>query len=113
MREWFGPDLHRPPAALFGEHHLPVLEPERDQITVVGEVEETTPRTVLDLAGQVRQQVEPVDVNLVLNVSDLVALLQLLADVGVARSSEQGGQPVMVLDDLVGYAACGDSPWPA
>ena len=83
---------------------------------VVVEVEESAPRAVFDLAHQVRQQVEPVDVDLVLGVSvgpGLVALLQLVADVGIARRGEQRGQPVVVLDDVVGYAARLDLSGPA
>ena len=71
---------------------------------------------MLDLAHQVRQQVEPVDVDLVLGLpvgACLVALLQLVADVGVARGGQQRRQPVVVLDDVVGNAARLDLSGPA
>ena len=43
----------------------------------------------------------------------LMALLQLLADVGIARRGEQRRQPVVVLDDVVGDAARLDLSGPA
>ena len=114
--ERFGPDSQRALAALLDEHGFPVLEPHRDEFAVVGEVEEAAPRAVFDLTRQVRQQVEAVDVDLVLGLSvgtGLVALLQLLDDVGFAGGGQECRQPVVVLDDVVGHRARLDLSRPA
>ena len=73
------------------------------------------PRAVLDLAGQVGQQVVPVDVDLVLVFSSarLVALLQLLDDVRFAGRGQERGQPVVMLHDLVGHRSGRDLAGPA
>ena len=55
----------------------------------------------LVLAGQVRQQVEAVDVDLE-GLAPSWPGLELLHDVRVARGGEERRQPVVVLDDLVG-----------
>ena len=72
-------------------------------VAVVGEVDHPAPWALLDLAGQVRQQVVAVDMDLVGHVPDLVALLELLDDVGFAGGGKERRQPVMVLDNLVGH----------
>ena len=60
-----------------------------EHVAVVGEVDEPLARALVDLAGQVGQQVEAVDVDLVGHVADLVAGLQLLDDVGIAGGGEE------------------------
>ena len=91
-----------PCAPLLHEHHLPVVEAQRDQIAVVVEVDEALARALLVLAGQVRQQIVAVDVDLERLARRLVALLELLDDVGLARHRQECRQPVVMLDDLVG-----------
>ena len=99
------------------KHDLPVLEPHGDQVAVVGEVEEATPRAVLDLADQIGQQVEAVDVDLVypfFSVAHVgIALLELVHHVRVPRGRQQCRQPIVVLDDVVGDAARLDLSGPA
>ena len=68
---------------------------------------------LLDLAGQVRQQVVAVDVHLEGLVADRVAGLQLLDDVRLAGGGEERRQPVVVLDDLVRDDAGRDLAGPA
>ena len=99
--ERLGPDLQRPLHPLLHEDDLPVVEPQREHVAVVGEVDEPLPRALVDLAGQVRQQVVAVDVDLEGRVADSCARLQLLDDVRLAGGGEERRQPVVVLDDLV------------
>ena len=65
-----------------------------------------------DLPRQVGDEVVAVQMDLVDHVADLVALEQLLLHVGVARDREQGRQPVVRRDDIVGYRAGFDVPGP-
>ena len=111
--ERLDPDLQRALAALLHEHDLPVLGPHAEHVAVVGEVDHPAPRALVHLAGQVRQQVVAVDVDLVGHVAGLVARLQLLDDVRLAGGGEERRQPVMVLDDLVGDRARLDLAGPA
>ena len=73
-----------------------------EHVAVVGEVDHPAPRALVDLAGEVRQQVVAVDVHLVRHVADGVAGLEFLDDVGIAGGRQEGRQPIMVLHDLVG-----------
>ena len=68
---------------------------------------------LLDLAGQVGQQVVAVDVHLERRVADLEPGLELVDDVGVAGGGEERRQPVVVLDDLVGHRPGRDLARPA
>ena len=52
-------------AALLHEHELPVVEPQRGEVAVVGDVEEVLARALVGLAGDVGQLVVPVEVHLV------------------------------------------------
>ena len=71
--ERLGPDLQRARHPLLHEDDLPVVEAEREHVAVVGEVDEALARALVDLAGQVRQQVEAVDVHLEGRVADRLA----------------------------------------
>ena len=82
-------------------------------VAIVGEVDEALAWAVVHLAGQVRQQVVAVDVHLEGLVAGLVALLELVDDVGVAGGGEERRQPVVVLDDLVRHDARSDPARPA
>ena len=72
------------------------------EVAVVREVDEPLARARLLLTSEVREQIEAVDVHL-----ELLArlpswpFLKFLDDVGLARGRQEGGQPVVVLDDLV------------
>jgi hypothetical protein len=74
---------------LLHEDDLPVVEAKRHEIAVVREVDEPLARAGLLLACQVRQQVVSVDMHLERLVGRLVALLQLLDDVGLARRCQE------------------------
>ncbi len=67
----------------------------------------------LSSPGEVRQQVVAVDVHLERLAGRLVAFLQLLDDVGLARGCEERRQPVVVLHDLVRDDARRDLSRPA
>ena len=76
-------------SALLDERDLPVFEAQRKEIAVVTPVEEPFARILLDLAFEERQQVVAVDMDLEALVAGLVALLELLDRVGLARSRGQ------------------------
>ena len=86
---------------LFGEDELPVLVTQGEQVAVVAEIEELPARALRFLAGEVRQDVVAVEVDLVGHVAHVVALEQLLLHVGVAGGGKQRRQPVQPADDLV------------
>ena len=69
--ERLGPDLQRPPDPLFHEHQLPIVEPQAGDLLVVVAVDERLARALVCLAGQVRNEVVPVEVNLVRHVAKL------------------------------------------
>jgi hypothetical protein len=94
------------------EDDLPVVESHRQHVAVVAEVDVEIPRARLGLARQVWQQVETVDVVLVGAADRLMALLQLVDDVGIAGHREERRQPVVMLDDAVGDRTGGDLPRP-
>ncbi len=107
------PQLEGSARPLLHEDELPVVEPQRDEIAVVREVDEALARADVLLPGEVREQVEAVDVHLEGLAGRFVALLQLVDDVRLAGGREERGQPVVVLDDLVGDDARRDLPGPA
>ena len=76
---------------LLHEHDLPVVEAQAEHVAVVAEVEEEVARALLGLAGQVGQQVEAVDVVLVGAADGLIALLQLVDDVGAPAMARKVG----------------------
>src|SRR6185436_17368817 len=65
------PDLQRSRDALFLEDELPVVVAQADQLGVVVEVEELLARTLLRLAGQERQQILAVEMDLEVRIADL------------------------------------------
>jgi hypothetical protein len=89
------------------------VEADAQHVTVVGEVDEALARAFIHLAGQIGQQVEGVEVDLELLVAGFVALLELLDDVRLPGGGQEGGQPVVVLDELVGHHSGGDLARPA
>ena len=102
------PQLQGSARPLLHEDELPVVEPQRDEIAVVREVDEALARADVLLSDQVQEQVEAVDVHLEGLAGGLVADLRLLDDVRLAGRREERWQPVVVLDDLVGDDAGGD-----
>ena len=72
--ERLGPELQRSLGALLHEHDLPVVEPQSEHVAVVGEVDEALARALLVLSGQIRQEVEAVDVDLERLAARVVAL---------------------------------------
>ena len=87
--------------------------PDRQDVPVVADVEEGLARTLVDLAHQVREQVEPVEVDLEGLLSGRVPLEQPLPDRRLAGGSEQGREPVLVGHDPVEHAPGGDLPGPS
>ena len=85
----------------------------RQQVAVVAPVEEALAGVLLHLALQEGQQVVAVDVDLEGLVAGLVALLELLDDVGLAGGSQQRRQHVGVGEDLVGHRPRLDDAGPA
>jgi hypothetical protein len=101
-------------AALLHEHDFPVVEANAQHVAVVAEVEEELSGALFHLAGEVRQQVEPVDVVLELPSDRLVAaFLELFADVRVPCHREESRQPIVVLDNPVRHRASLDLARPA
>ena len=100
--EGIGPDRQCASDALLHEHYLPVVIPQADQVAIVGEVEESRPRSLLLLPRQIGQEVVAVDVHLEGLIAVPVALLEFLNDVRLADRGQEGGQPIVVADDLVG-----------
>ena len=76
-------------AALLHEDDLPVVVSQSPDVAVVGEVDEALARALFLLAGQIGKQVVTVDVDLEGLVADLVALLQLLHDIGLAGGGQR------------------------
>ena len=87
--------------SLLHQHALPVLHTDGHDVAVVADVEEGIPRAFVHLAFQVRQHVVTVDMHLERLLAGLVALEQLLLDVGHARGGEEGRQPVLMGEDAV------------
>jgi len=69
------PDQHGALCSLLGEDHLPVIVAERLHVAIVGEIEELLAGTLFLLAGQVRQEVVSVKMNLVFHIARLMAFL--------------------------------------
>ena len=65
-------------SANVARNSLPVVEPEGDEVAVVGEVAVPRPRAALTFDGEERHQVVPVEVHLVRPAHGLVASEQLL-----------------------------------
>ena len=63
--ERLGPDPHRAGLPLFREHDLPIVVAQCHDLLVVVAVDERDPRALLCLAGQVRQQIMAVEVDLI------------------------------------------------
>jgi hypothetical protein len=89
MHERLGPQRHRL-RPLLHEDQLPILEPERDQLAIVVDVEVLLAGAVFDLAAQVPAHVVAVDVDLVRPAVGLVAAQQPVLDVGCTRRCEDG-----------------------
>ena len=70
-------------------------------------------RALLGLPGQVRHEVVAIEMDLVGHVADLVALEQLVLDLGVAGHRHECRQQVVMGDHLVGHLARLDLARPA
>ncbi len=90
-----------------------LLDAQRHQVAVVAPVQEALARVLLHLALQEGQQVVAVDVDLEGLVAGLVALLELLDDVGLAGGRGQRRQHVGVREHLVGHGSRLDHAGPA
>ena len=110
--EGLGPHLQRPLHPLLHEHGLPVVEADREHVAVVGEVDEQLARASIGLAGEMRKQVEAVDVHLEGRVAGGVSALSFSTMSGLSGRGEERRQPVVMLDDLVGDGACRDLAGP-
>src|SRR6185312_3363029 len=92
---------------------LVVADPHRDDLAVIAEVHEGLPRALLRLAGQVRNQVVAVEMDLVGGVADLVAIEALLSDLVITGDGQDRWQHVDVRADAVHRRASLDLVRPA
>ncbi len=92
---------------------LVVADPHRDDLAVIAKIHEGLPRALLRLAGHVRNQVVPVEVDLVGHVSDFVAVEALLSDLVITGHGQDRWQHVNVRADTVQRRASLDLVRPA
>jgi hypothetical protein len=59
-----GPDAHGAGLPLFGEHQLPIIVPQSDDLLVVVAVDERDPRALLRFTGQIWHQIMAVEVGI-------------------------------------------------
>ena len=83
------------------EVDLPVIPANGIQLAALTEVVDRVTRSLVDFPFEERQVVVAVQVDLPGLAVGLVALLDLLDDVGHAGSMQEGGQPVFVRDDVI------------
>ena len=88
-RQRLAPDIETG-TALLGEDDLEPPHAHRHAVAVVAPVDEALARRLLLLAGEERHQVEAVEMHLERLVADLVALLHLLDQVGLAVRRREG-----------------------
>ncbi len=104
LHERFEP-AHQLVGALLHQHDLPVLHPDAEDVAVVAHIEEDVPWALLRFAGEIRQHVHPVDVDLKGLVAHLVAVEKLGRDIRLSGGGEQRRQPVLMADDAVQHRA--------
>ena len=112
VRQRLAPDVESL-AALLGEHDLVLLDAQRHQVAVVAPVDEALARRLLLLAREERHEVVAVEVDLEGLAADLVALLHLLDEVGLAGGGREGRDEVLQRADVVDDAAGLDDAGPA
>src|SRR6516164_9818701 len=91
---------------------LPVTVAERHEVTFVAPIEDSRARILLHLAPQEGNEVVPVEMDLEGLAANLVAFLNFLDDIRLARRCQQGWQHVLVREDVVGDCARLDDTWP-
>src|SRR6516162_7872038 len=106
------PDVHLK-GTLYGKLQLPVTETNRHELPVITEVDQRLPRTFLHFAGEVRQHVVAIEMDVEGLIADLRSLEQSLRDVQVAGGRQQGGKHINVTDDAVEDRASLDLAGPA
>src|SRR6516165_2702307 len=84
---------------------LPLPVADCHQVAFVTPVKESWTRTLLHLALEERNKVEPVEMDLEALGARLMAFLYLLDNIRLARRCQQGRQHVLVREDLVIYRA--------
>src|SRR5580704_11532449 len=99
--------------ALLHEMDLPVAVAERHQVTFVTPVEDSRARILLHLARQERNEVVPVEMDLEGLGTGMVAFLNFLDNIRLARRCQQGWQHVVVREDFVGDCARLDDARPS
>src|SRR6476659_3077696 len=92
---------------------LVVADPHRGDLAVIAKVHEGLPRALRCLAGQIRNQVMTVEMDLVRHVSDLVAIEALLSDLVITGDGQNCWQHVDVRADPVQRRASRDLVRPA
>src|SRR5262249_46093313 len=105
FRERVAPDQQRSRLTLLLEHELPALEPQRNQITVVIEVDEFLPRAVGLLPGQVGELIIAIEMDLEGSPRGGIAGEELVLDAGITCSRKQRREPVETAEDLVRHLA--------
>src|SRR5580693_190542 len=91
--------------ALLHEMDLPVAVAERHQVAFVTPVEDSRARILLYLARQEGNEVVPVEMDLEGLGASLVAFLNFLDDIRLARRCQQRWQHVLVREDVIGDCA--------
>ena len=86
---------------------------DRQDITIIADIEEESARAFLDLASQVGQHIVAVNMNFEGLVASFVTIQELLLDVRITSSGQECGQPVLVGDDAIQHRACLDLARPA
>src|SRR6516165_2897285 len=84
---------------------LPVAVTERHEVTFITPIEDSGARILLHLACQEWNEVVPVEMDLEGLAPSLVAFLNFLDDIRLARCCQQGWQHVLVREDVVGDCA--------
>jgi hypothetical protein len=97
-RPRLGPDSQRSLRALLLEDDLPVLVAQGNEVAVVVEVDELLARAALLLACEVRKLIIAVEMDREGLASGLVALEQLVLNVGIARGRHESRQPIEAAD---------------
>jgi len=117
----WGPELderlepaHQLLRPLLHQHQFPIANSDREDIAVVADIENKLPRALLRLAGQIGQQIVPVDMYLEGLVAYRMPVEKLFRDFRLASRSEQRWQPILVRGDVVqpqtGFDLAGPTP---
>src|ERR1700741_4515530 len=112
LRQRFAPHFE-PLAPLLGEVHFVPPHPDSHALAVVAPVDEALTRRLVRLAGEERQQVHAVEVNLVGLAAHGKALLHFLDEIRLAVRRGERGDEVLQRGDVVDDATGLDHSGPA